>query len=335
MNSRVKKSLHLQINFLFFLLFFIIIVFLCRSRYDESNISPEDSLVQVFIPQGISYTQALTILKKNGIINHTFLLKVLARLTKTDRKLSVGYYLFKKNSSIYDIFYKLKKGDVLMTSVTVLEGETLLDICQKIADNDSMRDECLRLTHDREFIKSLNLNVPNLEGYLYPETYFFIKGASIHTIIKTMVKELRKKLTHDVLAHSQELGMNEIELLTLASIIEKEAADDKERKLISAVFHNRLKIGMPLQSDPTAVYGIDKDDSYVAHEDIIRYTEYNTYYIKGLPPGPIASPGIKSILAALYPAPVDYLYFVSKQDGTHYFSITYKEHLRAVNKYLK
>lgn len=334
-----RKYLHLYF-LLFFFLFAVVIFSFSLIKFRQSHL-PDKETLEVFIHQGMTYSEALNVLKKKGIITHSFPYKVLARLTGVDRKLMAGYYLFNYNSSIFEVFNKLNKGDVIMTSITIVEGETLKEICQKInkkyviADNKKMDDKCIHLCHNKKFIASLDLNVPNLEGYLFPETYFFVKGSSTPAIVQTMVKELKKNLSHELLTRLHELNMNERELLTLASIIEKEAGSNEERELISAVFHNRLKIGMPLQSDPTAVYGTDKDRSQVTREDIIRYTDYNTYHFRGLPPGPIASPGIKSIRAALYPASVNYLYFVAKKDGTHHFSKTYKGHLKAIKKYLK
>ena len=331
----MKNREHFHMNFLlFFFLFSLIIFAFSRMRFEQSH-SYEKGSLEVFIPQGATYTKALNILKEKGIITYSFPYKLLARLTGADHNLKAGYYLFNKNSSIHEVFNKLNRTDVIMTSFTIVEGETLKQICQKIASNDNMKDECLRLCYDKNFIASLKLDVPNLEGYLYPETYVFVKGVSPPVVLQAMVKELRKNLSLELLVRSRKLKMDERELLTLASIIEKEAAVDEERELISAVFHNRLKIGMPLQSDPTAIYGTGKVRSQVTREDRLRYTDYNTYHISGLPPGPIASPGIKSIRAALYPASVNYLYFVAKKDGTHYFSKTYKEHLRAIDEYLR
>jgi UPF0755 protein len=148
-----------------------------------------------------------------------------------------------------------------------------------------------------------------------------------------MIDRMREKYSHELLARTEEIGMTERKVLTLASIIEKEAVVDSERPLISAVYHNRLKKNMLLQADPTAIYGIKSSREKITSKDLQRKTLYNTYVIKGLPPGPIASPGIKSIIAALYPAVVPYVYFVSNNDGSHQFSVTAKEHLAAVKSY--
>jgi UPF0755 protein len=148
-----------------------------------------------------------------------------------------------------------------------------------------------------------------------------------------MINKMREKYSGKLRARTSEIGLSEREVLTLASIIEKEAATDEERPLISAVYNNRLRKGIPLQADPTCIYGIKRFREKITTKDLLRRTPYNTYVIKGLPPGPIASPGIKSIIAAMYPADVPYIYFVSKNDGTHTFSVTREEHISAVKSY--
>jgi UPF0755 protein len=151
--------------------------------------------------------------------------------------------------------------------------------------------------------------------------------------VAMMINNLRGKLTFEMMERMEELGFSENEILTLASIIEKEAVTDDERAVISAVYHNRLKKRIPLQADPTAIYGIKGSKEKILLSDLKRKTPYNTYVVRGLPPGPIASPGIKSIMAALYPAAVPYIYFVSNNDGTHTFSVTLAEHNAAVRAY--
>jgi len=185
------------------------------------------------------------------------------------------------------------------------------------------------------FIKSLGIEAKTLEGYLYPDTYYFPRWTKAEDVVKAMVNHLRQVYTPEMHAQSEALRMTEVQVLTLASIIEKETGHDAERPLISAVFHNRLRKGLPLQSDPTVIYGIPNFNGNLTRADLARPTPFNTYRIAKLPPGPIASPGVKSIQAALNPAPVKYLFFVSKNDGTHQFSATLGEHNRAVERYQK
>ena len=174
-----------------------------------------------------------------------------------------------------------------------------------------------------------------MEGYLYPETYYFSKGEGERKIIQTMISTFNQFYTLDMEEKARVLSMTRREIVTLASIIEKETSVGNERPLISAVFHNRLKRRIRLQSDPTVIYGLPDFDGNLTRKDLRVHSPYNTYWVKGLPPGPIANPGNESLIAVLNPAPVDYLYFVSKNNGTHYFSKTLSEHNGAVQRYQK
>ena len=193
--------------------------------------------------------------------------------------------------------------------------------------------EFMDLVHDPDFITELGITAPSLEGYLYPDTYNFAKGVNPRDIFRMMVQRLRKYFDQELLKRAEEVGMSEREVITLASIIEKEVVYNSERPLVSAVYNNRLKSNMRLQADPTVNYGVLKQANSITRIDLKRVTPYNTYAIYGLPPGPIASPGIRSIRAALNPANSDYLYFVSKNNGTHHFSRTGIEHMKAVMIY--
>ena len=193
--------------------------------------------------------------------------------------------------------------------------------------------EFLLLAKDPAFIQALELDVRSLEGYLFPTTYRFAKYSKPENMIRTMVAFMSKAVTPERRARAAELGMSVHEVLTLASVIEKETGAAEERRLISAVFHNRLRRKIPLQSDPTVIYALEGFDGNLRKRDLGVDSPYNTYRVRGLPPGPIANPGLESILAALYPAKASYLYFVSRNDGTHHFSSTLAEHNRAVDKY--
>ena len=172
-----------------------------------------------------------------------------------------------------------------------------------------------------------------VEGYLFPETYFFQKQASAEKIIRAMIGRFKSVFTKEWKNRAQELGFSVHEIVTLASIIEKETGVAKERSIISSVFHNRLEKGIRLASDPTVIYGIENFDGNLTRQDLRTRTPYNTYTNYGLPPGPIANPGKAALEAALYPADTPYLYFVAKPDNTHHFSTTLAEHNRAVRKY--
>ena len=167
----------------------------------------------------------------------------------------------------------------------------------------------------------MNIKADSIEGYLFPDTYYFNRSMSTRQIMKKMVNQFWEKVTPEMIKRAEELGFNTHQFVTFASIIGKESGDDAEKPIISAVFHNRLKKKMRLQSDPTAVYDLDNFDGKVLRSHLKRNSPYNTYIIKGLPPGPIANPGLTSLKAALYPAHVNYLYFVSKKEVHTFFQI--------------
>jgi len=194
-------------------------------------------------------------------------------------------------------------------------------------------DDVLRVSHDPLFVRRLGIQAPSLEGYLFPETYRFFKGLTVEEMLARMVHQLRAKVTEDLLAQAEARSLSLHQLLTLASIIEREAVVPDEMPLISAVFWNRLKRDMPLQADPTVQYALGKGRQALTREDLQVDSPFNTYRIRGLPPGPIASPGKAAIRAALNPAKVHYLYFVSMDDRRHFFSATLEEHNSAVARY--
>jgi UPF0755 protein len=233
------------------------------------------------------------------------------------------------------ILRKLVTGDVVKYRITIPEGYTVRQIALYLQDEGIIEDheQFLKLAFSAEFSAGLGIEGKSVEGYLFPDTYLLPKGVSAGEIIKTMVGKFKRVYEPDFARRAAELGMTERGVVILASIIEKETGLAEERPLISAVFHNRLKRGIPLCSDPTVIYGVPAFDGNLRKRDLERMTPYNTYLRRGLPPGPIANPGRSSILAALYPAAVEYLYFVSRNDGSHYFSTTLREHNEAVWQY--
>ncbi len=290
--------------------------------------------VEVEIPQGATYKQAINILYTNNLIRDKNLFIILGKLSGLDRKIRYGYYSFLGKMSPFQVFKILRSGKIIEYEVTVVEGDSLLEIAKKLDAYKLVSvDDFNRLVRDEGVLKELKVDAPSLEGYLCPQTYKIPKGASPKTVLKLMVEKLREEYTDDFKKRMEKIKWSENRVLTLASIIEKEAVSDEERPVISAVYRNRLKKGMLLQADPTAIYGVKSSKERITINDLKKKTDYNTYVIKGLPPGPIASPGIKSIKAALYPANVPYLYFVSQGNGTHYFSRTWQEHVAAVKRF--
>lgn len=294
----------------------------------------ENRYIEIEIPAGTTFKQALEIFSQEGLIKYKNILLLLGRISGIDRRIRAGYYLIKGSVSQLDIFKMLREGRIVEYEITILEGDSLLEIGEKLSQKGIIsRENFKELSSDESFLYMHDINAPTFEGYLFPDTYKIPKGMDAKEAIGMMIDRMREKFTSDLCERASELGMSENEVLTLASIIEKESMTDHERFLISAVFHNRLKKGIPLQADPTAIYGIKSSKEPITTKDLQRKTKYNTYVIKGLPPGPISSPGIKSIKAALYPADVAYMYFVSNNDGTHHFSVTAEEHMTAVKSY--
>ncbi len=320
-----------EIVFIVFSSVFLSAIFIYLSLV--TPVSFENKWKEIKIPEGSTFSHGISILKKEEIIKNEFVFLILSRITRTDRRLRAGYYNLNTSMSPWEVFDHLRKGMIIQYAITVPEGSTLEDIKLKLKSLNLIDDNSWQLVTSKDFLAFLNVDAPSLEGYLYPDTYNLAKGADPKDIFRMMIQKLRENFDQSLKEKAKKLGMNENEILTLASIIEKEAQVDSERPIISAVYHNRLKKKMRLQADPTVVYGIKRISDGITRSDLRRDTPYNTYVKEGLPPGPIASPGIKSIKAALYPADVGYIYFVSKNDGTHYFSRTSEEHMNAVMLY--
>ena len=250
------------------------------------------------------------------------------------RRLKAGEYEVPRDASTIDVVGLLESGRVRQHTVLHPEGATLSELARVL---ESARlapaEEVLRAAHDPAVLKTLGVEGPSLEGYLFPDTYQFVRGMSVEEMLGRMVQRTRSRLTAERLARAKALELDAHGLLTLASIIEREAVDPDERRLISAVFWNRLHLDMPLQADPTVQYAVAKERRTLTRSDLVTDNPYNTYVRRGLPPGPIASPGLPAIDAALDPAPVKYLYFVARDDRRHSFSTTMGEHNAAVSRY--
>ncbi len=290
----------------------------------------------VQIPQGASFRVVTNILIKNGIIKDESGLDMLAWLTGSYRSVKAGEYELSPSMSAYQVLDILVKGRVKEYVVTFPEGYSIKEIARTLARKGLVDEkEFIEKAMDREFARSLGLPGPTLEGYLFPDTYRFTKNMGVEDIIKKMTERFKHIYNTEFRELARRRGMTTKEVITLASIIEKEAGSREEMRDISAVFHNRLKKGYRLESDPTVIYGIPDFDGNLTRKHLKTWTPYNTYLIYGLPPGPIANPGRTAIHAALNPSPADYLYFVSKNDGTHHFSRTLREHNMAVERYQK
>lgn len=290
----------------------------------------------VTIPEGATFQEVAGLLERQQLIRSQSAFVLLGKAQDVDRKIHPGEYELNAAMLPAEILGKLLAGRVVLHSVTIPEGYTIVQIADVLAEcRITESAEFVRLASDKSFIKTLGISAESLEGYLFPDTYRFARPTSGKDVIEAMVDQLGQVMTAEWQSRARDLHMTLHEVLTLASVIEKETGAGDERAHISAVFHNRLKKKIPLQSDPTVIYGLPTYDGNLHKKDLSHPSPYNTYRWVGLPPGPIASPGAESIRAALYPAPSADLYFVSKNDGTHHFSATLIEHNRAVEKYQK
>jgi UPF0755 protein len=290
----------------------------------------------VNIPDRTSFQQVAALLEREELIRSRLAFIWLARFQSADRKIQAGEFELNPSMTPAEILARLTMGQVVLHPLLIPEGLTMFQIADIFGQQGLVdRQEALRLMKDPAFIATLGIKADSLEGYLYPDTYKFPKGVKPKDVITTMVEHLRQVYGPDLAERARELKMTQHEVLTLASVIEKESGSNGEREEISAVFHNRLKKHIPLQSDPTVIYGLPNYDGNIHKKDLLSPSPYNTYRITGLPPGPIANPGIQAIRATLYPSNSPALYFVSKNDGTHQFSATLAEHNEAVEKYQK
>jgi UPF0755 protein len=290
----------------------------------------------ILIPDGSTFHQVAALLERERLIKSGAAFIVLGRSQSADRKIHAGEYELNAGMAPAEILSRLLSGQVLLRSMTIPEGLTMGQIADLLEQHGlTDRTDFVRLGHDRTFIASLGLKVESLEGYLYPDTYKFPRSMKAKEVVAAMVEHFKQVFGPEMQARAQELKMSEHEVVTLASMIEKETGADDERPDISAVFHNRLKKHIPLQSDPTVIYGLTGFDGNIRKKDLSSPSPYNTYTFTGLPPGPIANPGVEAIRATLYPSASRALYFVSRNDGTHQFSATLTEHNQAVEKYQK
>jgi UPF0755 protein len=261
----------------------------------------------------------------------------MTRLRGDAHRLQAGEYRFSDDMMPDEILNKIVTGEVEYRKFTLPEGYSVYQAAELLEQKGYFRkDVFLEKCRDRGLLLRLGLKMSSAEGYLYPATYNLSRGGSEEQLLEQMIRQSNRAyadIENEVDGGSHQFSLHEI--ITLASIIEKEAVSPKEKPLISSVFHNRLRIGMPLQSDPTAVYGVRAFTGKVSKADIQRQSPYNTYLNKGLPPGPIGNPSREAVLAALNPAQTDFLYFVARQDGTHQFSRNLDEHNRAVVRFLK
>ncbi len=300
--------------------------------------SPAAGSAETFItiPRGSSLKTIARLLAEKQVVDYPALFRILVVMKKSDAGLKSGEYFFAKPLTPLDVLEKLTRGEVLTHPVTIPEGSSLTDIAALIeAAGFCSAEAVLAESGNTQLLRKLGLE-SGLEGFLFPDTYRFSRHTDPAAIITTLARRCRSVLRQERsrAAHS---SLSDREVIILASLVEKETARTEEKPLVAAVFLNRLKKNMRLECDPTVIYGVRQETpdftGRLRTRHLRKKTPYNTYVIKGLPKGPICSPGREAIRAVFNPADVDYLFFVSRNDGTHRFSRTLREHSRAVDRY--
>jgi UPF0755 protein len=272
-------------------------------------------------------------LARAGIVGSPRLFGFFASVTGRDRQVKPGTYLLGRDDSWSAVLSSLVEGRGLVHVVTIPEGWAISTIVPTMAKAMQLAPESLEVAvRDTALLKQLGIATGTLEGYLFPETFLIPDGSTARFVVQVMVQEFQRRWKPEWDARLVTLAMTRHEIVTLASIIEKEAKVATERPVIAAVYHNRLRRGMLLQADPTVQYALGRHVDRVLYRDLTVDSPYNTYRRAGLPPGPIASPGAASLEAALFPADVPYLYFVAHPDGHHEFRRTLREHAEAVRQ---
>lgn len=300
----------------------------CLAVYARMPIDSEKATtILVDIPTGASFVRVTEILHDAGLVKNKWFFYSLATIKRASRSIRAGEYEFSTSLSPLELVHKLIQGEIKYYRVTIQEDLSLKEVAArlmefKLIDEQNFYD----LAYDRAFLSQLGIQAASIEGYLFPDTYFLTRTMSTKQIMRTMVDRFRNKITPDMMEQAGRRGLSVHQLVTFASMVGKETGDAAEKPTIAAVFYNRLKKNMPLQSDPTTVYDLKDFNGAIRRVHYRRESPYNTYIIRGLPPGPISNPGLNSFRAVLNPADVNYLYFVSQGDGTHFFSTTLDEH---------
>jgi UPF0755 protein len=283
------------------------------------------------IPSGAPFRVAAESLARVGLVSSSRMFSAYATIRHFDRGLRPGTYVLRRGDSWANLARAITSGQGIVHTVTIPEGFALSAIVPALARTLSASEDSVReATRDTALLRELDVPTATLEGYLFPDTYTFADGTTPREAVATMVHEFERRWKPEWDAQLQTLALSRHDVLTMASIVEKEARRGEERPVIAAVYYNRLRTGMPLQADPTVQYALGRHVARLLFRDLDVESPYNTYRHKGLPPGPIASPGLPSIEAALFPAKVPYLYFVATADGHHEFRTTFREHEAAI-----
>ena len=295
--------------------------------------SDSDEKIVIDIAKGTGLRALAAKLQAEGVIKNDKAFMLLARWHDQAKRIKAGEYLMPKNADAEKILAQLVAGEVIRHQVTIPEGRNLFEVAKILSDAGFGDVEALTaLMTDKKFVKGLGVPGKNLEGYMFPDTYSFLKGDTARQLLTRMVKEFFRVFA-EVKADKTPGGLSDRQVVILASICEEEARMRTEMPMIARVYLNRLRKGMLLQADPTVVYGLLVFDRPLRLSDLKKPNRYNTYLNKGLPPGPISNPGRDALFAVFHPAKSNALYFVAQGDGSHYFSDTYEEHQQAVARW--
>jgi UPF0755 protein len=312
----------------------VAVALLCALLLFDTAPPPDWQDRKVTVPRGSRLPEVVSALREGGVLRRPLVFRALVYLTLTSRRLHYGEYTFSRPPSTFEVWRKVYHGDVVTYRVTVPPGANLYDVAALLNEHSLAEPEAfLAAATSPAELERLEIPGGSAEGYLYPETYTLVKTVTPEEILEDMVRMFRKRFTPEMERKAKASGFSLHQVVTIASIIEKETGIDGEKPLVSAVIRRRLALGMPLQMDPTVIYGVRRFDGTVTRKDLRTPGPYNTYTSRGLPPGPIANPGMPALEAALTPADADYLYFVSRNDGSHTFSRTLEEHNRAVEAF--
>lgn len=334
--AALKRTWSGMVRFLFLLMFLGTVTFIALVLVADRPLSTDPAALSkvVRIPQGFTATQIVNLLEEEGIIANPTLFRWLLKVERAEHKLQAGSYLLSPQMRPLEIIEHLRSGRVATVRVVIPEGFQIKQIAAVLAERGLADEErFIELASNAHLVFGenipLDLPIPSLEGYLFPDTYYFSEGQTEEDLIGQMVDRFLRVTEENIVPLLEHSQFTLHEVVTLASIVEREIMVDHERPLVASVYLNRLAIDMPLQADPTVRYVTEEERPRVLYRDLEIDSPYNTYRYRGLPPGPIASPGLASMLAVLNPADTDYLFFLSRGDGTHEFTRTYNEHLQA------
>ncbi|MBW1840936.1 MAG: endolytic transglycosylase MltG [Deltaproteobacteria bacterium] len=333
-NSGLRRLQLAILTILFVLICVATSLYLDLLIYGKEPAGTEPGEQVVTITPGQRFKAFAVMLHEAGIIAHPIKFELFARIKGLDKQIKAGEYILSSAMSPEKILDIMVGGKVRLYRLTIPEGYNLRQVSRTVAESGfGTETDFFKTAVDPTLAGKQGIDADTFEGYLFPDTYYFPKDATPETIISTMTRRFRAVFRPEWEDQARAIGFSIHQVVTLASIIEKETGTPSERPIISSVFHNRLKRKMRLASDPTVIYGIKDFDGNITRKHLKTPTPYNTYTIKGLPPGPIANTGEASLKAALYPDDTRFLYFVSKKDRTHQFSTNIKDHNRAVRKY--